>query len=82
MKRMMTLLLALALLMGSTFACAEEAPKRGGADLPYARVVEMAEHMRALATGDYLDIKQVPETMQTVAEGCAAGITGVPRLLV
>ena len=82
MKRMMTLLLALALLMGSTFACAEEAPKRGGADLPYARVVEMAEHMRALATGDYLDIKQVPETMQTVAEGWAAGITGVPRLVV
>lgn len=82
MKRMMTLLLALVMLMSSTFVCAEEAPKRGGADLTYARVVEMAEHMRTLSMGDYLDIKQVPETMQTVAEGWAAGITGAPRLVV
>lgn len=80
MKRMMTLLLAL-LLLGSTFACAEDAP-RTGADLSYARVVEMAEYMRELSTGDYLDIKQVPEAMQTVAEGWAAGITGTPRLVV
>lgn len=81
MKRMMAFLLALMLLLG-TSAFAEDAAKRGGADLPYSRVVEMAEYMRELATGDYLDIKQIPEAMQTVAEGWASGITGQPRLVV
>lgn len=81
MKRMMTLLLAVLLILGSTFACAEDT-SRGGANLPYNRVVAMAEYMRELSTGDYLDIKQVPEAMQTVAEGWAAGITGTPRLVV
>lgn len=82
MKRMMVLLLALMLLTGSTFACAEETQQRSGANLSYARVVEMAEYMHQLATGDYLDIKHVPDAMQSVAEGWAAGITGTPRLVV
>lgn len=82
MKRIMTLLLAVAvLLLSSPFACGESTP-RTGADLSYARVVEMAEYMRELATGDYLDIKQVPDEMQAIAEGWAAGITGQPRLVV
>lgn len=81
MKRMLSLLLVLMLLSG-TAACAEDAPVRTGANLSHERAVEMAQYMRELATGDYLDIKHVPEAMQTVAEGWAAGITGAPRLVV
>ncbi len=80
MKRMMAILLAMGLLLCGT-ACAE-GKVRSGADLPYARLVEIAEYMHKLATGDYLDIKQVPEDMQSVAESWAAGIVGQPRMVV
>lgn len=80
MKRVMGLIVALLLAVGSMSAAAEEA--RTGVDLSYDRIVEMAQYMRELATGDYLDIKQVPENLQTVAEGWAAGIGDTPRLVV
>lgn len=79
MKRMMILLLAMMLMLGGVSALAEP---RTGADLSYTRIVEMARYMRELVTGDYLDIKHVPETMQTVAQGWAAGINDTPRLVV
>ena len=78
MKRWMTLLLVLAMLL----APAAGAEGRTGANLSYGRIVEMAQYVRELAMGDYLDIKQVPEAMQTIAEGWAAGITDTPRLVV
>lgn len=80
MKRLMALLMALCFAVGMGSAWADEA--RTGADLSYARAVEMAQYMRKLATGDYLDIKQVPENLQTIAEGWAAGIGESPRLVV
>lgn len=82
MRKFMILLLALMLAFGGVSAWAEEQSGRRGADLSYDRIVEMAHYMRELAMGDYLDIKQVPEDMQNVAQGWAEGISGTPRLAV
>jgi len=82
MKRIITLMLAMVLAVSGLSACAYAETARHGADLSYARIVEMAQYMRELATGDYLDIKHVPETMQTVAQTWAAGINDTPRLVV
>ncbi len=82
MKRVVTFLLALLLILSGTSAWAESAAARGGANLPYDRIIAMAQYVRELALGDYLDIKQVPENMQTIAQGWAAGIEGEPRLAV
>lgn len=79
MKRMMILILAAMLLTCTALA---EAPARTGADLSYGRIVEMAQYMRELVMGDYLDIKQVPAEQQTIAEGWAQGITDTPRMVV
>ncbi len=79
MKRIVALIAAMMLLCVGALA---EAPARGGADLPYDRIVAMAQYMRELVYGDYLTIKQVPETMQTVARTWAAGISDIPRLVI
>lgn len=81
MKRMIALMLVLALALGCMPVSAEESA-RGGVDLTYARIVEMAQYMRELATGDYLDIKQVPEAQQTTAQTWAEGINETPRMVV
>lgn len=81
MKRMMTWILAVLLALSCLSAMAEE-PARTGVDLSYARIVGMAQYMRELAMGDYLDIKQVPAEQQAVAEGWAQGISDTPRLVV
>lgn len=82
MKKLITLILAMMLALSGASAGAEKKAERRGADLSYARIVEMAQYMHALSTGDYLDIKQIPEAMQTVAQTWAAGITETPRLVV
>ncbi len=74
-----TMLLALILAMCCLTAAAEP---RTGVHLSYGRVVEMAQYMRELAEGDYLDIKQVPEDMQETAQKWAAGVNESPRLVV
>lgn len=79
MKRVLMVVLAMLLALSSLSAVAEE---RTGVDLSYARAAEMAMYMRELVMGDYLDIKQAPESMKTIAEGWAAGITDTPRLVV
>jgi hypothetical protein len=42
----------------------------------------MGQYMRQLVMGDYLDIKQTPESLKTIARNWAAGITDSPRLVV
>ena len=81
MKKLIALVLAVLMAMGGISACAEGVQERRGADLSYARFVEMAQYMRELATGDYLDIKQVPESMKTTARTWAAGISDTPRMV-
>lgn len=76
--RKLAILLAL-LLWTAPFAHAEE---RTGASLSYGRIVEMAEHMRTLAEGDYLAHKQLPDAMRQTAAAYVAGIGGQPRLAV
>ena len=79
MKRMLICLLAMMLAWGGVSAVAEE---RTGVDLSYERAAEMAVYMRELVMGDYLDIKQSPDSLKSIAEGWAAGITDAPRLVV
>lgn len=80
MKKLTAWLLILTCLWGAAGALAEQ--PRGGKDLPYARIMEMTALMKALATGDYLEIKQVPATLRQTAQTWAAGIDGAPRLVV
>lgn len=79
MKRVLICALAILLLLSGLTAMAEE---RGGVDLSYARAAEMGMYMRELVMGDYLDIKQTADSVKTIAEGWAAGVTGTPRLVV
>lgn len=79
MKRVMALIAAILLLCTCALA---EAPVRTGADLSYGRMIEMALYMRELVYGDYLNIKQVPENLQTLARTWAKGISDTPRLVV
>ena len=81
MKKLIALVLAVLMAMGGISACTEGVQERRGADLSYARIVEMAQYMRELANGDYLDIKQVPESMKTTARTWAAGISDTPRMV-
>lgn len=81
MKKLIALVLAVLMAIGGISACAEAAQVRRGADLSYARIVEMSQYMRELAIGDYLDIKQVPESMKTAARTWATGISDTPRLV-
>lgn len=76
MKRLTALICAMVLCMGLLSAQA------AGADLTYDRVVEMAQHMRTIASGDYLTMNGVPEDLQRVAREWVAGIDGEPRLVV
>lgn len=78
MKRL-TILLALILALTCLTAAAEP---RTGIHLSHDRAVEMAQYMRGLVDGDYLDIKQVPQEMQEIAAKWAAGVNESPRLVV
>lgn len=77
MKRILVLLLAMMMLCAPVHA-----QERVGAELSYQRIVDFCQYMKEMATGDYLDIKQVPQAQQITAEKWAAGIEGDPRLVV
>ncbi len=77
MKRIFILLLAMLMLCAPVHA-----EERVGAELSYQRIVDFCLYMKEMATGDYLDVKQVPQAQQMLAEKWAAGITGDPRLVV
>lgn len=79
MKQMLTTLLAMLLMLSAAPGLAQE---RTGADITYARAVDMAVYLRELATGDYLTIKQVPEALQTFARDWTRGIGESPRMVV
>lgn len=79
MKRVLILILAMMMAFASFSALGEE-PK--GADLSYDRAAQMGVYMRELVMGDYLDIKQTPESLKSIAQGWAAGITDKPRMVV
>ena len=82
MKRMKcTLCLILALLL-TALPALTEGGERIGADLSYERIVSFCEYLRDMATGDYLDIKGIPQDQQAVAEKWAAGVSGNPRMIV
>lgn len=76
MKRMLTLLLALALVLGMAPACAE------GAQLSFEQAADMAQYLREAAAGDYLELKGVPVDMQRRAAQWAGGLEGDARLVV
>ena len=76
MKRLTAICLALLMCLCVLTAGAD------GAELTYARAVEMAQHMHAIASGDYMASNGVPESIQRRAREWAAGITGEPRLVV
>lgn len=79
MKRVLIFILAMLIACASASAVGEE---RTGADLTYARAAQMGLYMRELVMGDYLDIKQTPESLKNIARGWAAGITDKPRMVV
>ena len=76
MRKLMTILLAMALL------CAPALAEEQHSLLSYQQIVDMAQYMRQLVMGDYLDIKQVPRADRQVAETWAAGINDTPRMVV
>lgn len=76
MKKMMAILLAMALL------CAPALAEEESSMLSHQQIVDMALYMRQLVMGDYLDIKQVPQADQQTAEGWAAGVSESPRMVV
>ncbi len=78
MKRILPFLAALMILCCVTAAA--ENP-RTGMDLSYERIVWMAQYMRDLVYGDYLSLKQVPDSMQSVAREWAAGVNESPRMV-
>ncbi len=73
MKRLLIVLLALVLLLGS--ACAEH-------QLAYEEITRFGDYIRQLADGDYMDICQVPQETQRLVRSWAAGIQGKPRMVV
>lgn len=79
MKRVLIFILTMVMAFTSSTAVGEE---RTGADLTYDRAVQMGLYMRELVMGDYLDIKQTPEALKTIAQGWAAGITDKARMVV
>ncbi len=76
MKRWTAVFLTLLLAASCCMAHAD------GADLTWIRAVQMTQHLREIATGDYLTINGVPEGIQRKAREWAAGIEGEPRLIV
>lgn len=76
MKRIMAILLVLLMCLPCVTAGAQEG------QLGYDRIVEMALHMKELATGDYLQMMNVPDDLQQIAADWAAGIDENPRLVV
>ncbi|MBQ8201694.1 MAG: hypothetical protein IJZ74_08005 [Clostridia bacterium] len=76
MKRLIAIMLALLLFLGAVPAAAD------GADLSYAQIIRMTQHMCEMATGDYLDIQGVPEELQQTAREWAEGIGGTPRMVI
>lgn len=76
MKRLIAMMLLLAMCMGMTAAHAE------GAELTWSQAAEMAMYMRSLAWGDYMDIHGVPQELQSKARTWTDGITQTPRLVV
>lgn len=76
MKKLVFLMLILLL-------CAAMLPAyAAGSELSWQRAVDMAQHMRQIASGDYLAINGVPESLQRTARGWAAGVEGEPRMIV
>lgn len=76
MKRMLTLLLALVLVLGMVPATAE------GAELSFEQAADMAQYLREMAAGDYLALKGVPQDLQRRAQQWAGGLEGETRLVV
>ena len=79
MKRILIFILTMMMALGSSSALAQE---RRGADLTYERAAAMGRYMRQLVMGDYLDVKQTPETLKNLARSWAEGITDEPRMVV
>ena len=71
-----------AMLLAATLWCMPVLAEDAQSLLSYGQIVDMAQYMRQLVMGDYLDIKQVPMADQQIAEGWAAGITQSPRMVV
>lgn len=76
MKRLTALLMTLLL---AAMCCTAHAD---GAELTWQRAVEMTQHLREIATGDYLTINGAPENIRRKAREWAAGMEGEPRLIV
>lgn len=81
MKKLAIALAMLLVFVSLTFA-AEAENRQGGAEITYERAVKMAHYMHELAMGDYLDIKQIPDSMKNTVRDWAAGIRGEPRMIV
>ncbi len=79
MKRLLIVILALLIACTGSSAMAQE---RTGIDMSYERCAEMGMYMRGLVMGDYMSIKQAPESLQAIARGWAAGITEKPRMVI
>ena len=76
MKRVMALLTALLLVCSALPALA------AGGEVPTQRLVETAMSLRALAYGDFMTIKGVPENIQGMARDWTAGIDETPEMIV
>lgn len=76
MKRLTALILALVMML-----CAAPALAEGG-EVSYEKIVEAMLDLKALADGDFMSIKGVPEEVQQRARDWTAGIDDTPDLVV
>lgn len=75
MKRMMAIVLALMLVLALNAASA------AGGEVGYDRLVGCAMRMRAVAQGDFMDLKGVPEDTQGLVRDWTKGIDETPDLV-
>ena len=65
-----------AMLLAAALWCMPVLAEDAQSLLSYGQIVDMAQYMRQLVMGDYLDIKQVPTADQQIAvEGISCGGT-------
>ncbi|MBQ2952700.1 MAG: hypothetical protein IJE07_04015 [Clostridia bacterium] len=76
MKRIVSLMLAVLMLLSAAPAMA------AGGEISYAQVVDACMKLRALAHGDFMDIKGIPDDVQGRARDWTAGIDETPELVV
>lgn len=72
----------IAMLLAALLACAAIPALASGGEVSYDRLVQCAVALRAMAYGDFMTLKGVPDTIQGMAMDWTAGIDDTPDLVV